>query len=143
MNFNTDGIDDDLNDGGTTNGLTTDTLTAANRLSIRAVLVYDGQDAAPDLIGCGIFDPVSIPVTDADAAFGSGAILGDGVTPNVIGILEQDDQQEDHDPAQAFAQPDAERSEQGRTEDWDQPKTVTLPGAYGLKPLAPVWKPPG
>src|SRR3954447_3738101 len=65
--------------------------TAGDRVSIRALLVFDGEDATQAFSRAGIFDPVAIPVTLGNAGDPQGGILGDGMTPNLAGEIEPDD----------------------------------------------------
>lgn len=65
-----------------------DRLPAYDRVSIRAVLVHDGEDPAAALAEAGIFDPIAIPVMLGDGADLSGTLLGDGITPNLMAVLE-------------------------------------------------------
>ena len=51
---------------------------ASNRVSIRAVLAFDGEDVTQALNQAGIFDPVAVPVTLGDAEDPPGGILGTG-----------------------------------------------------------------
>nr|WP_294555662.1 hypothetical protein [uncultured Rhodopila sp.] len=59
----------------------------ANRVSVRALLAGDGEDVTQALAQAGIFDPVAIPV-QLDP---QGGFLGDGITPNLTGVLEPGD----------------------------------------------------
>ncbi len=65
-----------------------DRLPAYDRVSIRAVLVQDGEDPSAALAEAGIFDPIAIPVMLGDGADLSGTLLGDGITPNLMAVLE-------------------------------------------------------
>jgi hypothetical protein len=111
-------------------GNTNDAPAAANRVSIRAVLAADGDDVTQALAQAGIVDPVAIPV-QADPAEG---FLGDGITPNLTGVLEQDEAEDEgpeasEDTAQAAGEtPTAQR------------ETAMLPPEYGMQALAPVRK---
>jgi len=68
----------------------TDRLTAMNRVSIRAVLAAEGEDVAAALARAGIVNPVAIPVLLGEDAPAAGTVLGDGITPNLTGVLEPD-----------------------------------------------------
>ncbi len=70
----------------------TDKLAAMNRVSIRAVLAAEGEDVTHALVRAGILNPVAIPVLLDEDAPRAGSILGDGITPNVTGVLEPDDE---------------------------------------------------
>jgi hypothetical protein len=110
-----------------------DRLPAHNRVSIRAVLVRDGEDPGPALAAAGIVDPVAVPVVAGDHPDLSGGILGDGVTANLTATLET----EQGEDAQVAA--DGEQAIAGRGPRAAQPPaTTTLPPAYGMQPLAPV-----
>lgn len=103
---------------------------AADRISIRAVLAADGEDVTQALAQAGIFDPVAIPVqADSTAGF-----LGDGITPNLTGVLEADDADDDGDPgAPETAAAHAEAPPV-------PPETVMLAPEHGMQALAPVRK---
>jgi hypothetical protein len=63
-----------------------------NRISIRAVFAAEGEDVAEALTRAGILNPVAIPVLlDQEDAHPVGILLGDGITPNLTGVLELDD----------------------------------------------------
>lgn len=113
---------------------------SSNRVSIRAVLVPKGQDAAPALLKNGILNPVVVPFVIADVSSAGAPVLGDGRTPNLVGKLElgTDDP---FDPPPAFSQFPSQRPEDPEQEDEPLPrKTTTLPEANGLKSFAPIWK---
>jgi hypothetical protein len=110
-----------------------DSIPAFDRVSIRAVLVRQGQDPSAALAQAGIIDAVAIPVMLGDASGPSGQGLGNGITPNLIGVLEPDPMEHD-----AEASTDLVPSRQPQTEQPGEPGTVSLPAAYGLSPLAPV-----
>ena len=77
-----------------------DKLTAMNRVSIRAVLAAEGEDVTEALARAGILNPVAIPVLlDEEDAHPAGHLLGDGITPNLTGVLELDDDEDDDDAA--------------------------------------------
>lgn len=117
-----------MNKSNTLSGNAIDTPAAANRVSLRAVLAADGDDVTQALAQAGIVDPVAIPV-QADPADG---FLGDGITPNLTGVLELDEAEDDgpealEDTAQAAAGvPAAQRG------------PAMLPPEYGMQALAPV-----
>ena len=64
---------------------------AFDRISIRSVLARDGEDVTQALMQAGIFDPIAVPVVLGEAADPAGGILGDGITPNLTGVLEPDE----------------------------------------------------
>lgn len=59
----------------------------AQRLSLRAVLTSGQADVSQALDQAGLFEPVSVPVLVGDQPE-NGAILGDGITPNIQVVLE-------------------------------------------------------
>ncbi|MEA2787598.1 MAG: hypothetical protein QOG73_4 [Acetobacteraceae bacterium] len=78
-----------------------DRLSSFNRVSLRAVLVTNGQDPSVALAAAGIFDPIAVTVVLGDGPTISGAVLGDVVTPNLTGVLEPD-QEHDWGPLPAL-----------------------------------------
>jgi hypothetical protein len=112
-----------------------DRLPAFNRVSIRGVLVHEGEDPRPALAAAGIVNPIAIPVVLGEELDLSGGILGNGITPNLKAVLETE-QHDDFDssptnqPSEAGSQPSAPRSA--------QPVTTTLPAAYGQRSFAPI-----
>ena len=59
-----------------------DSISAFDRVSIRAVLGQDGTDSTAALAEAGIFDAVAIPVVlDSDAS-AAAQFIGNGITPN-------------------------------------------------------------
>ena len=116
-----------------------DALAKANRVSIRAILLPDGEDAAQALAENGIDNPVVVPFIYANETFDSGGVMGDGRTPNVVATLERD--QNDRSNAESGSSPPATHQPVGAA-GLEVPTTMTLPAAFGIKPLAPVWKRP-
>ncbi len=114
----------------TASGGATSLPAAADRISIRAVLAADGEDVTQALAQAGIVDPVAIPV-QADSA---GGFLGDGITPNLTGVLEADDAEDDGREAAPDAAPTHAEALPV------QPETVMLAPEYGMQALAPVRK---
>jgi hypothetical protein len=132
-----------------------DRIPSHDRVSVRAVLVRDGEDPGPALTAAGIADPIALPVM-----FGEGqpdVSFGDGFTANLTAVLEPDQAEDDVDPSVG---------EQGYSTDGYDPAggpddagtvtkagsaggavpaarltTTSLPSAYGLQPLAPVRRP--
>jgi hypothetical protein len=111
-----------------------DSLPSFNRLSIRAVLVTDGQDPRAALADAGIFNPVAIPVVLGED-FQSGDLLGNAITPNLTGVLEPD-QEDDW----GFSPPlPANRTSAAPTPQQPEKSAVTtLPEAFGRRAFAPV-----
>lgn len=115
-----------------------DKLPALNRVSIRAVLVNEGEDASAVLAQAGFADVVTIPVVmGADPRLPSG-ILGNGTTPNLTAVLETE--AEDAFEMAPAAQRDKTSSDP-QDEPPSEPTTASLPPAFGIQPLAPVRKP--
>jgi hypothetical protein len=105
-----------------------------DRVSIRAILVNEGEDAGAALAQAGFADPVALPVVMGDLPDLSGGMLGNGITPNLTAVLEteQDDTSDmSAGTKSASAQPAAQAQPSG-------PVTTTLPAAFGMQPLAPV-----
>jgi hypothetical protein len=117
-----------------------DSVPSFNRVSIRAVLVTDGEDPGPALAEAGIFDPIAVPVVLGDDATLSGGILGDAVTPNLTAVLEPDqagDWQEDD--WESSSEPPPNRTSAGsELRQPEKPTVTTLPEAFGHRPFAPV-----
>ena len=115
-----------------------DRLPTFNRVSIRAVLVEDGEDPSHALAEAGFAESVAIPVVIGDDLDLSGDILGNGITPNLTAVLETEIADDEHDA------PPASQSGQMRAtpETPLRPGSATtnLPAAFGLQPLAPVRK---
>jgi hypothetical protein len=116
-----------------------DRIPSHDRVSLRAVLVKDGEDPGPALAAAGIFDPVALPVTFGEPDIG----FGDGITPNLTAVLETHPGPGDvlvpasgARPASAEAQSGAAAS--GFDDRPGEPATINLPAAYGMQPLAPV-----
>ena len=112
-----------------------DQIHEFDRVSIRAVLVTNGEAPDDALFKAGIFNSVAIPVVIGNDDSLSAGILGNGITPNVTAVLEPDpeDDFECLPPSQATSGPRHPVNRQP-----PEPKTDTLPSAYGLQPLAPV-----
>ena len=112
-----------------------DKLPEHNRVSIRAVLVHEGEDASAALAKAGFVNAIAIPVMLGEDLDLSGGILGNGITPNLIAVLETE--QEDGISGLPDAQPVS-----GRPAEHDVrpsgPVRTMLPAAFGTQPLAPV-----
>jgi hypothetical protein len=126
-----------------------DRIPSFDRVSVRAVVVREGEDPGPLLAAAGIVDPVAVPVVFGEAA--PGRSFGDGFTPNVPAVVEFDqeaggfagggDEQEDGgEDIGAVASETA--SGHGRSDAGAAPRsgpgTMMLPAAFGLQPMAPV-----
>jgi hypothetical protein len=121
-----------------------DRIPSFDRLSIRAVLVRNGEDPTQALAAAGIFDPVALPVMVGEAA--PGVSFGDGFSPNLTVVLEPDAPAGDlaaatTDPA--ANSPGARPGQAGMHRKGAPPSgpATNLPPAFGLQPLAPVDKP--
>ncbi len=115
-----------------------DSIPTFDRLSLRAVLVQEGEDPTAALAQAGLIDAVVVPAVLGDLAGLSGGILGDGVTPNVTAVLETGPGGEEAFES-AASQPAPARQVADDTPP-PGPVTTTLPAAFGMQPLAPVRK---
>jgi hypothetical protein len=111
-------------------------VPASDRISIRAVLVHEGEDASAALAAAGIVDAVALPVFVGEAVDLSGGILGDGLTANPIAVLETE--QGEGFNSSSGRQPVSSARSSGDTAQRAGPVTTTLPAAFGMQPLAPV-----
>jgi hypothetical protein len=126
-----------------------DRIPSFDRISLRAVVVAEGEDPGPALTAAGISDPIALPI-----AFGESPpdrSFGDGFTPNVTAVLEFHEPEVDGSgstsgtfgsaadiPASsAGAQAGAEGAVSDDVPPF-RPATTNLPGAYDMQPLAPV-----
>jgi hypothetical protein len=111
-----------------------DRAPATDQLSLRAVLVNQGEDPAAALAEAGIIDAVAIPVVVGDDPNLHGGILGDGRTPNLVAVLETEPQD----------RPKAKRRGMTRsppaTARSAAPSTIVAPAAFGVRSLAPIRK---
>jgi hypothetical protein len=111
-----------------------DRIPNFNRVSIRAVLVEDGEDLSEALAAAGIVDPIALPVVFGEDQPDIG--FGDGITPNLTAVFETDQQEDDFDAAAGHpSSPPESDADHARP---SAPVTTTLPSAYGMQPLAPV-----
>jgi hypothetical protein len=116
-----------------------DHIPSHDRVSLKAVVVRDGEDPEPALAAAGIYDPVALPVVFGEPDIG----FGDGITPNLSAILETHSGPGDDfaplsgaRPASTEAQPSATGfALDGRS---SSAVTTTLPATFGMQPLAPV-----
>jgi hypothetical protein len=111
-----------------------DRIPSFDRVSIRAVIVPDGEDPTRALSEAGILDPVALRVVFGEDQPDIG--FGDGITPNLTGVLEPDLVDDEFDSG---AEPIADQlgAVQGNSGQ-HQSTTTSLPAAYGTQPLAPV-----
>jgi hypothetical protein len=113
-----------------------DRTAAFNRVSIRAVLVKEGEDPTAALLEAGIVDPIAIRVVLGEDPHLSDGMLGDGRTPNLTAVLETEQVDDSGSSATSQinntgSQPDAAPRR--------QPVTTMLPAASRAEPpLAPV-----
>jgi hypothetical protein len=112
-----------------------DKVPAHNRVSIRAVLVHEGEDASAALAEAGFADTVSVPVVLGEQPDLSGGILGNGITPNVVAVLETEQGDDADTPANVRPRAAGRRQSGVRS---SGPVTTMLPAAFGMRPLAPV-----
>jgi hypothetical protein len=112
-----------------------DRIPSFDRVSIRAVVVSDGEDPSHALAEAGIFDPISLPVVfgenQPDFRFGV------GITPNLTAVLESDQEVDEFDSTDQLAGIQSGPAESQPSQQ-TRPATATLPAAYGAQPLAPV-----
>lgn len=118
-------------------------LIEAERVSVRVVVVADGEDPTPHLLKAGIVDPVIVPFAWADDERSAG-MMGDGRTSGVTATLEFDDEAGESfaqhaDPADRPAvNPPSGSNLVSGSDPVSETRTVQLPEAFGLKPMAPV-----
>ncbi len=114
-----------------------DGIPAFDRISIRAVLVHDGEDPNSALEKAGIMDAVALPVMFDNELELSGGLFGDGITDNLTGVLEFDEGE--HEEAELTSASLVTPSrQQPAGADSRRTTTARLPGAFGSQPLAPV-----
>ena len=108
---------------------------AHNRISVRAVLVHDGQDPSAALAAAGLVNAISIPVVLGEAGDMPAGIQGNGITPNLSAVLEMS-------PAESFGaaavtQPVPLESVSATAQAAESVARM-LPVAFGIQPIAPV-----
>jgi hypothetical protein len=114
-----------------------DRIPSFDRISLRAVVVAEGEDPGPALAAAGISDPIELPVVfgedPPDRSF------GDGFTPNVAAVLEFDQSEED-ESGPASGAPSSASYTHGSPAGaaGSSPAATNLPSAYDIQPLAPV-----
>ena len=106
-----------------------DPIPHNDRVSIRAVLVRDGEDPGPALAAAGIHDPIAVPVVVSEDPHAADGILGNAATPNLIAILQVD--QPDDPTATTGDQPDQAATRSGK------PATPTASPLSGPRASAP------
>jgi hypothetical protein len=115
-----------------------DNLPAFNRVSIRAVLVEDGEDPSHALAEAGFAEAVAIPVVLGEDLDLSGGILGNGITPNLIAMLETEIEDDEHGAAPGCTPGQVQATSEAPPT--SRLATTNLPAAFGVQPLAPVRK---
>lgn len=115
-------------------------FAGVNRVSIRAVLARDGEDVSEALLKAGITRPVPIPVALGDGDGEPGGFLGGAGTPNLTGVVELDAPMGSGELTAGAGEEDAAEAPAGISEVGGG-RSVSLPPAYGLQPLAPVRRP--
>src|ERR1700733_5798448 len=66
-----------------------DRIPGFDRISLRAVVVAEGEDPGPALAAAGISDPIALPIVFGEAP--PDRSFGDGFTPNAAAVLEFDE----------------------------------------------------
>jgi hypothetical protein len=112
-----------------------DSLPAYNRVSIRAVLVTDGQDPRAALAEAGIFDPVEVAVVIGDDLSLSDGLLGDAITQNLTAVLEPDEA--DDWGSSASVRP-GQTSASATPHRPEKPAVATPETEFGRRPFAPA-----
>ncbi len=115
----------------------TDTPIGIDRVSIRTVLVREGEDPGAALAVADLVDPIALPVMSGEQPDVPGGILGNGITPNVTALLETE--QPDVSGEASKARSGSVRSADRRTRT-SEPASVVPPAASGIQSLAPVRK---
>jgi hypothetical protein len=110
-----------------------DRIHSFDRLSIRAVVVEDGEDPGPALAEAGITDPIALPMMSGEQPLDRG--FGDGITPGVTAVLEIEWHDTPPSAPEFQANPARPGSDGAGPSGW---ATTNLPPAFGSKPLAPV-----
>jgi hypothetical protein len=112
-----------------------DRIPEFDRVSIPAVVVEDGEDVDAALSAAGILDPVALPVVFGDSPEMGDGILGNGMTPNLVAVLETE---ADDQPDEFALAPEPAEPRQAEPERDSRIASSSLPAAYGIQPLAPV-----
>lgn len=117
-----------------------DRIPDFGRVSIPAVVVEEGEDVGAVLSAAGIVDAIALPVVFGESPDVAGGLLGDGMTQNLVAILETEAlETEGGDQSDAFAlAPEPAGSWPAESEGDSQTAGAALPAAYGMQPLAPV-----
>ena len=102
---------------------------------MRAVLISNGEDPGQALSNAGIINPVSLTVVLGDDPTLPTGILGDGITPNVVAVLQTEQEDGFGDAQPEVSSPMGAGFENAPPA---QAFTRTVPAAFGSSPLAPV-----
>jgi hypothetical protein len=126
-----------------------DRIPSFDRVSIRAVVVMEGEDPGPLLAAAGIVDPVAVPAVFGEAA--PDRSFGDGFTPNVSAVVEFDQEEasefgsEADDgnvdavaPEAASGRPATSAGSDSGASPRSGPAAAMPPAAFGLQPVAPI-----
>jgi len=112
-------------------------LMEAERLSLKAVLLEAGEDPLPLLREAGITEFLSVPVA-LDADVGAGAALSNGRGVSITGTWEPDQAEGSEEvPADDVQDSGAAGAVPGSHAQLGS-RAVNLPGAFGLRPVAPI-----
>ena len=111
---------------------TPDTIPSFARVSVAAVLVFEGEDPNSALTQAGILDPIAVEVRIGETEDPSQGFLGDGVTPNLRAILETDQGDQRRDASSGGV----DASSIGRIAARSAATNPPLPS--GNRPFAPV-----
>jgi hypothetical protein len=126
-----------------------DRIPSFDRISLRAVVVAEGEDPGPALTAAGITDPIALPIVFGESP--PDRTFGDGFTPNVPAVLEFDEPEVDASDSASgtfgsasdihASSAGAQAGAAGAVSDDmppSRPVTTNLPGAYDIQSLAPV-----
>jgi hypothetical protein len=117
-------------------------LIQSERVSLRAVVVPEGQDVTPYLREAGIADPVSLPfapIGNGASAAGMTAIW----TSDVTAELDFGDDGDPDSPMPFTSEQDNTASNSDELVPTEKSfQTMNLPEAFGMRPLAPVRRRP-
>jgi hypothetical protein len=123
-----------------------DRISRHDRVSLRAILVHQGEDAAAALAEAGFVDVISVPVVLGEDVNLPGGILGDANTPNLTAVLETEpDDASGSSTGTAQSTTGGSRSGSARSAgDGSQPSgsaAADPPPALGMQPMSPVREP--
>lgn len=115
-----------------------DRIPSFDRISIRAVVVEDGDNPGPALAAAGIFDPIAVPMMYGEDQ--PSLAFGDAITQNLTAVLEPEQQDNDFDAA-PDPRPDTKPVTASDSSAASGSTTANLPAAFGSRPLAPGRRP--